>query len=312
MILVYGEALVDIINHEGRPSIEIIGGGPFNTSIAAARMGADVAFSCPISSDERGRRIAGVLVHEGVKHLVRTATMAPTALAHVHVDAQGRAEYTFDLAGSALEQMTSGDAATALSCAPTAVHIGTLALAIPQMAASATQIAAQMDPAALLMVDPNCRPVFLDGNDTFQSAWASMLDRVDVIKISDDDLTYLHGVNIEAAIQALRSRTSALILLTRGANGVDVYIKDKHLHVPSLPVQVVDTVGAGDTFSGAFLARLAESGVGREGLRDVLTVIDAVTYGAAAAALACAQAGAVPPMKAQVEDLLQQSQQGRK
>ena len=299
VILVCGESLIDVISRVDEPVVEVVGGGPLNTAIAASRLGATVTLLCPTSTDNRGHVIRQTLAESAVALLPNRVTELPTAVAHAHIDAHGHASYDFDLLGTALTDISATDSVDALQRQPSAVHVGTLALALPHFAQTTCALLSAAPGAALVMVDPNCRPTFLDGNVEFQSTWHQALARADVIKVSDDDIRYLYGDDVDAGVAQLQQQTNAVILLTLGAAGVDVFAPGSRARVAAPQITVADTVGAGDTFSGAFLAGCAENGWRPGASPDLL--LDAVEFAAVAAALVCTRVGAVPPTRAEVD-----------
>jgi fructokinase len=122
-----------------------------------------------------------------------------------------------------------------------------------------------------------------------------------VIKVSDEDLMFL--VPGGDAVQATRSllRPGAVGLVTRGADGVTIVTSDQTVDISAPQVAVVDTVGAGDSFGGAFLAYWDECGLGREDVEDLERVIEGVRFGVRVAAMICERAGANPPRRSEVE-----------
>ena len=294
VIAVVGEVLIDIIRRPGEAPVEAIGGGPFNTARAAARLGAEVTFVCPVSTDARGDRVIRALADDGIRLGIDQRSQRPTALGYATIDEHGHATYEFVLEDTSLVDITRACALSAVADA-SAVHLGTLSLALAGMAEVAAEVADALSPEQLLMADPNCRPAFLDGNALFQRVWPAVAARADVLKISDDDLRYLHGDDEAVALTALRDSTDALLLITRGAAGVTVIAGSEVRQVPAPSIDVVDTVGAGDTFSGAFLARWQHRGLGPAHLTDVDAVCEAVSFAATAAAITCTRVGAAPP-----------------
>ena len=146
------------------------------------------------------------------------------------------------------------------------------------------------------MIDPNIRPSFITDEASYRARLDRMLGAADIIKTSDEDLAWITG-NADAT--ALLAQTGAqIILLTRGGDGVSIVTKDGSFDVPAQKAQVVDTVGAGDTFSAGFLAQLHKSGhLTKSALpsatRDDLH--DAAAFGARVAAITVSRAGANPP-----------------
>jgi fructokinase len=146
------------------------------------------------------------------------------------------------------------------------------------------------------MVDPNCRPSVMTTSPVFRGALESVLGRADIVKVSGDDLEFLFpGVDTLDAATMLQVETGAVILFTDGANAVHVIDADVDivLDVPRVPV--VDTVGAGDSFSGGFLAYWMHKGLGRGHVHSTERLVAAATFGIAVAGITCQRAGANPP-----------------
>jgi fructokinase len=152
----------------------------------------------------------------------------------------------------------------------------------------------------IVMIDPNCRPS-VDRMTLFRSSLDAVIGRADIVKVSGDDLEYMYpGVSVLPAAMQLASESDSLVLFTDGANAVHVITSghrepavDVVLDVPRVPV--VDTVGAGDSFSGGFLAWWMHSGLGRADLADIDTVVAAARFGIAVAGVTCQRPGADPP-----------------
>ena len=151
------------------------------------------------------------------------------------------------------------------------------------------------------MLDPNCRPVVMTGSAVFQSTLAAGMTRAEVVKVSGDDLAFLYpGERPSTAAEQIHMRTGATVLFTDGSNSVEVICAGgkQALAVPSVPV--VDTVGAGDSFSGGFLAYWSRQGWGRAELHELDKVVAAAEFGIKVAGITCQRAGAEPPYSAEV------------
>ena len=146
------------------------------------------------------------------------------------------------------------------------------------------------------MLDPNCRPLAIADRSAYVERIEAVLGRVDVVKASVDDLVYLRpGIAANEAARGLLERAPTLVLLTDGGRPVRVLAPEATFEVAVPPVEVVDTVGAGDAFGGAFLAHWVERGWGRGDLIDTDRLREAVTFATEIAAATCGRAGADPP-----------------
>jgi len=164
-------------------------------------------------------------------------------------------------------------------------------------------IARDLPPGALLMVDPNCRPEVITDRAAYLARLSRILRRADVVKVSSEDLACLApDVPAPAAAAALLGQGPALVLLTDGPHPARALLPDEELTVEVPAVPVVDTVGAGDAFGGAFLAWWSGNELARADLHRAGPVREALQAAAEAASLTCTRAGAEPPRLAEVRD----------
>jgi fructokinase len=175
------------------------------------------------------------------------------------------------------------------------LHIGTLVTVIEPGASALYDWAMSVAELAPIVFDPNIRPSVMPDRDLYEAAvekWAALSA---VIKVSDDDLAWLFpGQAIEDVANRWINDGAFLVVVTRGANGLVGFTSDGRVEVPGVKVDVVDTVGAGDTVGAIVVeAMLAHGLVELRGdlLRSVLT------RAAAAAAITCSRKGAQPPYK---------------
>ena len=304
MIVVAGEALVDLILHPDGRLAAVPGGGPFNTARTIGRLGVDVAFLGRLSTDRFGGILAGALTSDGVDLRWVTKTEAPTTLAVAELDAAGAATYRFHLAETSAPGLTLEDALAVLRSAPHALHVGTLGLVIDPMASALAAAVGRADRSTLVMVDPNCRPRVIVDREAYLARLRGVLARADVVKVSADDLTYItpDAPPLDAA-RLLLGDGAGVVLLTDGARAVTVLAEDFAFELPVPAREVVDTVGSGDAFGGAFLARWVERGSGRADLADPAALRDAVTLAIEVASLTCGRPGADPPRRSELGSL---------
>lgn len=301
MIVVAGEALVDLIVHPDGRLAAIPGGGPFNTARTIGRLGVDVAFLGRLSTDRFGGILSAALAGDGVDLRWAILTEAPTTLAVAELDAVGAASYRFHIAETSAPGLTLEDTLAVLRRAPRAIHVGTLGLVVDPIASALAAGVARTDPSTLVMVDPNCRPRVIPDRDAYLARLGGVLSRADVIKVSADDLSYMApgATPIEAA-RTLLSDRPGVVLLTDGPHSVAVLTVGFEFAVPVPATDVVDTVGSGDAFGGAFLARWIECGWGRADLADAAALREAVTLAIEVAVVTCQRAGADPPHRAEL------------
>jgi fructokinase len=301
VILVAGEALFDlVVSFDG--SIEAHpGGAPFNVCSTIARLERQAAFLGALSTDRFGAKLGSALASEGVDLSAVVTVDRPTTLALAELDETGAATYRFYAHGTSAPAVDEAAAAAALRLAPTALHVGTLGLVLEPLATATKTLVDRVDDDVLVFLDPNCRPTVTTDLRRYLETVARCARRADVIKVSDEDLGFLAPGG--DAVQETRAllRPGAVGLVTRGVDGVTIVTAGETFDVAAPQVAVVDTVGAGDGFGGAFLAYWDEHGLGRGDVEDLERVVDGVRFGVRVAAMICERAGADPPRRSEVE-----------
>jgi fructokinase len=289
-IWVCGEVLIDIL-----PSGPVVGGGPANTAKALARLGHDVHFIDGISSDAFGQSARAELLRDGVNLDLAQLSDKPTCTATVTLDAAGAASYEFLIDGTATFDFSASWLPDPYRYQPQVLHIGTLVTVIEPGASALYDWAMQVAEFAPIVFDPNIRPSVQPDRDLYEAAvekWAALSA---VIKVSDDDLAWLFpGQSIDDVANRWISDGVFLVVVTRGANGLVGFTADGRVEVPGVKVDVVDTVGAGDTVGAIVVEAMVAHGLIElrgDLLRNVLT------RAAAAAAITCSRQGAQPPYK---------------
>ena len=289
-IWVCGEVLIDIL-----PTGPVVGGGPANTAKALARLGHDVDFIDGISSDAYGRSAREELLRDGVNLDLALTSDKPTCTATVTLDAAGGASYEFLIDGTATFDFATSWLPDPYRYQPQVLHIGTLVTMIEPGASALYDWAMQVAELAPIVFDPNIRPSVQPDRDLYEAAvekWAALSA---VIKVSDDDLAWLFpGQAIDDVANRWINDGAFLVVVTRGVNGLVGYTADGRVEVPGVKVDVVDTVGAGDTVGAIVVeAMLAHGLIELRG--DLLRSVH--TRAAAAAAITCSRKGAQPPFK---------------
>ena len=293
-VLVVGEALIDLIVSPDGGIEAVAGGGPFNLARTVARLGVPCSFGGGVSDDAFGRRIAALLADDGVGTPVSTRLGLPTTLALAELDAGGAATYRFYIDGTsapdvALDDLPQLDGLEVLA-------VGTLGLVMHPIADTVGSAVAAVGDATLVFVDPNCRPGTIRDEDAYRALLDRLFARADVVKVSGDDLAYLDPTRpgLEVA-QGIVARGVRVVLFTDGADAVRIVTSDDVVTVPVPSLDVVDTVGAGDSFGGAFLAFWHSAGRGRHDLADASAVLATVERAVVVAGITCTRAGANPP-----------------
>ena len=289
-IWVCGEVLIDIL-----PTGPVVGGGPANTAKALARLGHDVYFIDGISSDAYGQVARTELLRDGVNLDLALVSDKPTCTASVTLDAAGGASYEFLIDGTATFDFHSSWLPDPYRFQPQVLHIGTLVTVIEPGASALYDWAMQVAEFAPIVFDPNIRPSVQPDRDLYEAAvekWAALSA---VIKVSDDDLAWLFPeVSIDDVAKRWINDGVFLVVITRGANGIVGFTEDGRVEVPGVKVDVVDTVGAGDTVGAIVVEAMIEHGLIElrgDRLQEVLS------RAAHAAAITCSRPGAEPPYK---------------
>jgi fructokinase len=304
-ILVAGEALYDLVPEgdgglRGHP-----GGGPFNTARTIGRLGEPVAFLGRLSTDGLGAALEAMLAADGVDLAAVVHTEEPTTLAVAYLDGEAAASYRFYQAGTSVPGLTREAALAALPDRVAALHVGTLGLMLEPMAGALEAVVEELAGHTLIAVDPNCRPGLIADPDRYRARLRRILGAGDLVKVSAEDLAWLlPGTPPRAAARALLDQGPRVVLLTCGAEGAVVVSAGVEARVASPAVAVMDTIGAGDAFTGGFLAWWSSRGLDRGALGRSELVVAATEFAVVVAARTCERAGASPPSRQPGSDRL--------
>ena len=296
VITVVGEALIDIIVDPAGNVTSVVGGAPLNTARTIARLGVPATFLGGVSTDTFGARIMRLLEADGVGYALGAQVDEPTTLAIAQIDEYGAATYRFMMEGTSAAAVTPQAALSHVGPNCSALHVGTLGLVLQPLADATAAVVAASPADRLVMVDPNCRPSVMTSSNVFDRTLRAVLERADVVKVSGDDLSFIYPfIEVHDAAVRLQRESGAVVLFTDGSKSVHVLTEsdDVVLEVPR--VAVVDTVGAGDSFSGGFLAQWQSRGLRRADVANLDEVLSAARFGIAVAAITCQRPGADPP-----------------
>lgn len=295
VITVVGEALIDLVVDQRGDVTAALGGAPFNTARACGRLGADVAFVGALSDDRFGSMLRAQLVEDGVDVSGAPVVTVPTTLAAAELDERGAATYRFYIEGTSAPSLTSVPQLGAGG----ALVTGGLALVLEPMAVTVERTLAEVDRSTLVMVDVNCRPLVVPDRSVYVERVARVVARSHLVKVSDEDLAYLvPGADPVDAAHGVLDRGPSAVLLTRGGSGVHVVTSDGDRFVAVEPVEVVDTIGAGDTFGGGLVTWLTSNEITTDRVGDPDLLARAVHAANVAAGVACTRRGADPPHRA--------------
>ena len=312
-ILALGEVVADIYRDEGDSSVEMPftarpGGAPANVAVAASRLGTEAAFVGSVGDDLFGNFILEALGAEGVDTggVRRCEPPTRTSLAFVEIDDEGDREFTFYRSDPAADELLSPeDISEGLFSGASFVNFGSIPL-IQDPAASAIREAARLadgqDVSAAF--DVNFREHLWESVDAAREAVDPLFDVSRIVKLSDDELSPLLGVeDSEEAARLLLDRGVELVLVSLGPGGAFYATSGFSGKVPAFEVEVVDATGAGDAFLAATLTHLSE-----KDSFDEETVRGAARRGTAAGAFACTDYGAMSalPTREELERFMQE------
>jgi fructokinase len=300
-VLVVGESLVDIVRGADGSTVEYAGGSAANVAVALARLGRPVRFATSFADDPRGRMLAEHLKGAGVELATDPGAVARTSTAVATIGADGAAHYDFDLEWR-LHPVEPGDP-------PLVVHTCSLGAVLTPGADDVYALLNGLRGQATISYDVNARPAITGTGPDIVARVERMVAISDLVKASDEDLTALYpGVDHLVAARDLLALGPAAVVVTRGADGAMWVGASGEVEVASLPVQVADTIGAGDTFGAALVDALWErerlGGDRREALRDLPAdeVAEVLAHAARAAAVTVSRPGADPPYRHELTD----------
>ncbi|WP_170444895.1 carbohydrate kinase family protein [Ruegeria arenilitoris] len=303
MILCCGEALIDMIAEPtvsgAQGFVPHSGGAVFNTAIALGRLGAPAGMLTGLSRDMFGQQLAQALKDSHVDGSQVVLSDRPTTLAFVQLQ-DGHATYSFvdeNSAGRMLRPEDMPDQLTATS----ALYFGGISLACEPCADAYAALLDRHGTERAVMIDPNIRPGFIQDQTRYRTRLNRMIAQADIVKVSDEDLDWIvpGPETLEEKVPLLLQAGPAVVIVTRGSQGATGYLADGcTVSVPVTPVQVVDTVGAGDTFNAGVLAQLHRAGLlTKQALRAISPddLRAALELGGKVAAVTVSRAGANPP-----------------
>ncbi|MDO9456935.1 PfkB family carbohydrate kinase [Nocardioides sp.] len=282
--LVIGESLVDVVTDADGVTVERPGGSAANVAVALARLGRAVQFVTSYADDERGRAIAAHLAGSGVVLATDPHVLARTSSAAATIGPDGSATYVFDL------DWRIGP--VDLDATPAYVHVCSIGAVLEP---GADDVLALLDRLLELPSPPtvtydvNARPAITGTGPEVVGRVESVCRRAHVVKASDEDLAALYpSLGLDEAATHLRGLGPRAVVVTRGEEGATWYADHETVVGRATATTVVDTIGAGDTFSAATI----------DALWDGLDPAATVAHAARAAAVTVSRPGADPPTRA--------------
>lgn len=301
MFLVCGEALWDLFANESADGLAFdarIGGSPFNVAIGLSRMGQKSALLTGMSSDPLGQRLTAALTGEHVDTQYLVNTHQPSTLSLVDLTPEGTPAYTF-YGQDAADRAVRIDDLPALGPNVWGIHAGSYSLVVEPVGESLLTLFEREAGRRLITLDPNVR---LNVEPDI-AIWRNRIDRfaahADLIKVSDEDLGHIFpGATASEIARRWLDAGAGLVIVTRGESGAEAFTGTSSLSVAGHRIDLVDTVGAGDTFQAAMIAGLAELGIWSRQALDATapeTLNNLIGFAAGAAAITCSRRGADLP-----------------
>jgi fructokinase len=297
-IISLGEAVIDFkaTGHLAFQGYE--GGSPMNVTIAASRLGGTVGFAGQISSDLFGKAIRDYLQKNKVDTSFLLEHPAPSTLAFV-AEMNGQAHFTF-LSNGAANTLYNPQPRPTFPDSLRFLQFGSISLLVEPTSSSILDIVKNHRDRATIVLDPNVRPALTPDKAAFMKSLESWIKLTHILKISSQDLDWLYpNEPYDKAAKVYLELGAPFVLITDGDKGVTLYRKGRDaLHVAAPKVTVVDTVGAGDTFTGSLMVALLEYQDLKLSDDDWRKVLSFATH---AAAFNCTRAGANPPTRDELD-----------
>lgn len=296
-LLVFGEALIDLKASVSLAFQGFVGGSPLNVALAGARLELPSALATRVSTDFFGADIATLLIANGVNTDYLERGAEPSTLAFVNVASDGTPSYSFRF----LETSTlaySGQLELPVSLR--SIHYGgSLNPLFEPISSRVLNVVKGFS--GLKHFDPNVRPAVLSDVPAYRAKLEPWWDCADWVKMSTEDFEFLYPASSESEFAAsLLARGVRVVTVTDGGKGARLYRAGRELLKVTAPsVTVMDTVGAGDTFSGATIAKLLEQNVDLEAVTDGV-LLEVLRFAATAAAINCTRAGCDPPTRPEI------------
>lgn len=309
MFLACGDALFDMFARQGGEPGAItldgrIGGSPLNVATGLARLGGKTAYFTKISTDLFGERMMAHLASEGIDAQLCLRSAKNSTLAMVALNEAGVPAYAFYVSGTADRSIETSELPT-LPDAVRCIHIGSYTTATEPTASALVALVKREAAKRFISYDPNVRLAIEPDAQIWRGRIASLTGTAHLLKASDEDLELLYpGVSHETLAKGWIADGVRLAVITRGSEGAIAWSGGgAAAEVAGRKVDVVDTVGAGDTFQAALLTGLARNGklspdaAANLNKAQLTTLLD---FAVSAAAVTCSRRGADLPRSGDV------------
>ena len=323
MIICCGEALIDMVRLPGQGDgfLPLPGGSPYNTAVAIGKLGVPVKFLGRISTDFFGDILVKYLRENRVGDDLVTRIAQNSTLGFVKLEKGKEPQYVFYTEGSADRSLSTADLPVKLPADTRCILFGSISMTMEPIASAIEALilregtrksADQMDGAPVISFDPNIRPFMIKDKAAYTERFEKWIAASTIAKISAGDFEYIYPkLTVEQALQKTLAMGPRLVICTMGAKGAIALLRknDGSLirgSAPAVPVTVADTIGAGDTFHGAFLSWLEMKGkMSRSALAGLseTDLYNALLFANKAASIVCTRKGAEPPGRREVESL---------
>lgn len=301
--LTMGEVVIDFTSTGDLAFQAFPGGSSLNVAVAVARLGGEVGFAGQVSTDLFGESVLKHLTANRVDTTFVERSDAPSTLGFVS-EQDGDAHFSF---------MANGAADTLYDPAPRPrfppdlayMQFGSIGLLHEPAATTITELVAEHRGGLTVVFDPNVRPALIPDRARYLEQLSGWLSMADLIKLSAQDLGFFRSDDAEAAAAEWMGFGAKSVIVTEGAGGARWFRKGHpQVAVPAPAVNVVDTVGAGDTFTGALMVSLAKRSAGDGSELSDVEARAVIKRSLAAAALNCTRAGADPPRRHEIDAFL--------
>ncbi|MDY6055984.1 carbohydrate kinase [Micrococcus sp.] len=307
---VIGEALVDVVLSDTATPRAHVGGSPLNVAVGLSRLERPVRFAGRYGQDDYGRMIDAHLHDNGVRSVLEPDTTA-TSVATARLDPTGAASYEFELDWTLprvadLQDRLSPDAGGGRLLH---VHAGSIATMLAPGDAAVMGLLEALQPSTTISYDPNVRPSIVPDRAFARARAEESVRLSDVVHASDEDVAWLYPDRpLLESLRAWQQAGPALVVMTRGAEDIVAVTAEHEVQRPIVPVDVADTVGAGDSFTAALLAALDDRRLlgaenrSRLHTMDLQDIQSVLIYSSRASAITSSRQGANPPTRAELAD----------
>jgi len=307
-VVVLGEALIDVLRDENGNIKNIPGGSPANTAVALSKLGMNVQMRARTSSDDFGIEIRNHLQSQNVKLDQGKIVDNPSSVIDAYIQKDGSAKYEANLIGAADYGWQSDELAVDIDIDTKVVHLGSLTSYIEPGATNVENWFKQLSDSKniILSFDPNIRHP-LDGQNkkSVQQRALRLASYAHIVKASDEDLIWINPeLDPEKNAQEILESGAIMVVVTKGKEGAVALLKNGvRVEVSAPKIEVIDTIGAGDTFAAALITQIIEKDfTNPQDLLQIteITLRQMLTNSAQAAAITCSRKGANPPLRQEV------------